>query len=147
MDERSRVTSADLPPSRPVVIFRRLFDRMFVRAGIFATFEIPGRITGAPRPVTLALWNVDRKLYLLSQYGDTEWVLNLRAAGRGELRRKGRSQAFTAVEVEGDERNRVIAAFNARADRWLKRDYDRIPDPVDHPAFRVEPIRSTSDPQ
>jgi deazaflavin-dependent oxidoreductase (nitroreductase family) len=140
MDERPRVSSAVLPPSRAVALFRRLFDPMMVRAGTFAVFEIPGRITGAPRRVTLALWNVDRGLYLLSQYGVTEWVRNLRAAGRGELRRKGRSQAFTAIEVDGDERDRVIAAFNARADTRLKRDFDRLPSVVDHPAFRVEPI-------
>ena len=128
-------------PSRTVALFRRLFDPIMLRVGIFIVLEVPGRRTGTPLHVTLALWEVEGTSYLLSLYGVTEWVRNLRAAGRGELRRKGRNEAFIAIEVDGDERDRVIAAFYARADRSLKQDFNRLPDAADHPAFRVQPIR------
>jgi hypothetical protein len=52
---------------------------------------------------------------------------------------KGRTQAFTAIEVEGNERDRVIAAYLARMGP-IKRDFDRRPGAADHPTFRVEPI-------
>ena len=113
---------------------------MLLRAGIAAVLEVPGRRTGSDVHVTLAPWEVDGTLYLMSQYGVTDWVRNLRAAGGGKLRQKGRNQAFTAIEVEGDERDRVIAAFRSKADRLLNRDFDRLPSASDHPTFRVEPI-------
>jgi hypothetical protein len=77
----------------------------------------------------------------MSQYGVTDWVRNLRAAGRGELRRKGRTEPFTAVEVDGNERDRVIAAFYAKTPKPLRRDFNRLPGAADHPTFRMEPIK------
>jgi hypothetical protein len=73
--------------------------------------------------------------------GVTNWVRNLRAAGRGEPRRKGPTEAFTAIEVDGNERDRVIATFHARSPKPLKQDFDQRPGAADHPTFRVEPIR------
>jgi hypothetical protein len=85
-------------------------------------------------PVTL-----DGNVYLLSFGGTTDWARNLRASGRGELRRKGRNQPFTAVEVEGDERDRVIAKYLAGSGP-IKKDFYRKPAAADHPTFRVDPI-------
>jgi hypothetical protein len=70
-----------------------------------------------------------------------QWVRNLRAAGRGELRRKGRTEAFTAIEVDGSERDQVIATFHARSPKPFNQDFDQRPGAADHPAFRVEAIR------
>jgi deazaflavin-dependent oxidoreductase (nitroreductase family) len=140
MDTRPQVVSST--PSRQVALFRRVFGPIMMRVGIFAVLEVPGRRTGTPLHLTLAVWEVEGNTYLLSLYGVSEWVRNLRAAGGGELRRKGRTEAFTAIEVDGDERDRIIAAFYAKADRWLKKDFDRLPGAADHPTFRVEPIRS-----
>ena len=83
---------------------------------------------------------VDGATYLLSQYGTTDWVRNLRAASGGELRRKGRTESFTAVEVDGPERDGVIAAFRAKTPKQFTSDFDQRPDAADHPTFRVEPI-------
>ena len=144
MDKRPQVVSAT--PSRQVVLFRRVFGPIMLRVGLFAVLEVPGRRTATPLHVTLAVWDVEGNTYLLSQYGVSDWVRNLRAAGDATLRRKGHTEAFTAIEVDGDERGRVIAAFYAKADRWLKQDFDRLPAAADHPTFRVEPIRSRTGP-
>jgi len=61
-------------------------------------------------------------------------------AGRGELRHKGPTTAFTAVEVDGAERDRVIAAFHAKTPKPFRRDFDQRPDAADHPTFRVDPV-------
>lgn len=139
MDQPSKIASVKLPPNRAVTLGRLLLRPMLLRAGIAGVLEVPGRRTGSVVQVTLALWEVDGTLYLMSQYGVTDWVRNLRAAGGGKLRHKGRTQAFTAIEVKGDERERVIAAFRSKADRFLNRDFDRLPRAADHPTFRVEP--------
>ena len=131
--------TARLRPSRAVAIGRRVFRRILLRAGLADTLEVPGRRTGKPVQVILARWEVDGVPYLMSQYGQTDWVRNLRAAGRGRLRHKGRMGAFTAIEVDGEERERVIAAFRAKADKLLTKEFERLPNAADHPTFRIEP--------
>jgi len=93
-----------------------------------------------PRRVTLIPVEVDGTRYLMSFSGLTNWVRDLRAVGRGELRHKGRTVAFTATEVDGNERDRAIAGYLARLPKQVKRDFDRRPGAADHPVFRVEPI-------
>jgi len=67
------------------------------------------------------------------------WTWDGRRSG-GELRRKRRAEALTAIEAEGNERERVIAALHARSNKLFDQDFDQLPDAADHPAFRVEPI-------
>ena len=64
----------------------------------------------------------------------------VRIARQGTPERKGRTEAFTATEVDGDERDRVIATFHARMPGPFNRDFDQLPGAADHPTFRVEPI-------
>ena len=52
----------------------------------------------------IALWRIRR-------------VRNLRAAGKGEMSRKGRTEAFHAVEVPVDQRGPVIARYREAAGR------------------------------
>ena len=78
----------------------------------------------------------------MSFAGVTDWVRNLRAAGRGTLRRKGRTETISAIEVDGDVRDRVIAAYFARLPAPVRRDFDRRPGAADHPVFRVEPLNA-----
>jgi len=128
-----------LAPTRPVAIIRRLASPLWKRIGICAVLEVHGRRSGTPLRVTLIPVRLDGKMYLLSFGGVTEWARNLRAAGRGELRHKGRTQAFISVEIEGDERDRVIAKYLAGSGP-IKKDFYRRPAAADHPAFRIEPI-------
>lgn len=141
MGKPRQVANRALSPNRVVRLGRRVFDRLLRRAGLTAVLEVPGRRTGKPVRTTLAPWEVDGTRYLMSQYGLTEWVRNLRAAGGGQLHYKDRTETFRAIEVEGEERDRVIGAFRAKADRFLNRDFDRLPDAADHPTFRVSQTR------
>ena len=140
MGKPPQVANRALSPNRVIRLGRRVFGRLLRRAGLTAVLEVPGRRTGKPVRATLAPWEVDGTRYLMSQYGLTDWVLNLRAAGGGQLHYKDRTETFRAIEVEGEERDRVIGAFRAKADRFLNRDFDRLPDAADHPTFRVSPI-------
>lgn len=140
MDQRPQRAGAALSPSRLLTFGRLLFRPVLWRSGIAAVLQVPGRSTGKPVEVTLVVWKVDGARYLMSQYGVTDWVRNLRAAGRGKLRHKGGVDDFAAIEVEGDERDRVIAAFRSKSDGLLNRDFDRLPSAADHPTFRIESI-------
>ena len=139
MDQQSEPTSTALAPTRPVALIRRMARPIWQLVGIAAILEVTGRRTGTPYRVSLIPAKVDGTLYLMAFGGVTEWARNLRAAGRGVLRHKGRAQAFTAVEVDGDERDRAIARYLAGSGP-IGKDFGRRPDPADHPTFRVEPI-------
>ena len=108
--------------------------------GVAAILEVPDRRTGEPVRVTLIPVKVDATWYVLGFGGVTGWVRNLRTAGRATLRRKGRTEAFMAMEVDGEERERAIAAYFARPAGPVRRDFDRLPESADHPVFRLEPI-------
>jgi deazaflavin-dependent oxidoreductase (nitroreductase family) len=137
--ELSRRQRGDLAQPEMTII-RRVNRPIWLWAGFAAVLEVPGRRTGTPIQVTLIPWEVDGTLYLMSQYGESDWVRNLRASGRGELRRKGRRQAFTAIEVDSNERDLVITAFIAKTPKPFRRDFDKRPGAADHPTFRVEPV-------
>jgi len=140
MDQPPQGGTTPITRSRALALMRRVFGPLWLRGGLTVTLVVPGRRTGKPVHVTLYPIEVDGTSYLLSQYGVSDWVRNLRSAGRGELKRKGRSQAFTAVEVGDAERDRVHAAFQAKVPRGARRDSDQLPAAADHPVFRVDPL-------
>lgn len=112
------------------------------RFGLTTTLEVRGRKTGHLISVPMGPpLELEGQRYLVSGRGETHWVRNLRAAGQATLRRHGRSEPFRAVEVEGLEHERVVAAYRAKLGHSVDRYFAEIPDPADHPAFRIEPIR------
>ncbi len=137
----AQAVSEPLPPGRAMELIRKVNRPMWLKSGFAAVVDVPGRRTGTTWPVTLIPWDVEGTWYLLSQYGASAWVQNLRSAGRCEMHRKGGAQAFRAVEVDGSERDRVIAVFMAKTPKPFRRDYDRRPAATDHPAFRLEPAQ------
>jgi deazaflavin-dependent oxidoreductase (nitroreductase family) len=90
--------------------------------------------------VTVVPVEVDGTWYLLSTYGNSDWVRNVRASGRAQLRHRGKTEAIAAVEVDGDERDGVSAQFHEKTPKMFQKDFDQRPAAADHPAFRVEPI-------
>ena len=110
-----------------------------MRLGVVPTLRVRGRKTGRWRSVPVNVLELDGERYLVAPRGETEWVRNLRAAGSGQLQYgRRRIEPFTAVEVPDAEKPRLIAAY---LDRWgyqVRSQFDALPDPSDHPAFRLE---------
>ena len=77
--------------------------------------------------------------YVVSTRGESQWVKNVRSAGTVELRERGRSERFTAVEIPVAERPPVLDAYRAKAGRMVETYWKRLPDPADHPTFRLDP--------
>jgi len=133
------MTSSTLAPTRPVALIRHIAGPLWQRVGVAAVLELPGRRSGTTVRVPLIPARLDGKLYLMAFGGVTDWARNLRAAGRGALRYRGRTVAFKATEVDGAERDRAIAAYLAGSGP-LRKDFNRRPNAADHPTFRVDPI-------
>ena len=103
-----------------------------------ATLIVVGRHTGEFRKVPVIPVEVGPSRYLVSPYGESDWVRNLRAASRGELSSKGRTEAFHASEVPVDERGAIIARYREVAPSSVEPCFRKLPDAGDHPVFRVD---------
>jgi len=104
------------------------------------TLTVLGRRSGRPIRTPVPTLTFEGARYLVAGGGETHWVRNLRAAGRGELRRGRTHEPFRAVEVHGDEHDRVVAAYRAKMGWRAREFFATLPDPADHPVFRVEPL-------
>lgn len=126
---------------KPPLMTRRVLNPLAMRFGLggTATLVVPGRRTGAPLRVPVIPVAHEGARYLVSTRGESDWVRNLRAAGTGELRTKGSAEPFRAVELPVDERPPVLEAYRAKAGRTVGGYFAKLPDPGDHPVFRLEP--------
>jgi len=104
------------------------------------TLAVRGRQSGEWRTVPVNVPDLDGERYLLSPRGESEWVRNLRVSGTGELRRRRTAEPFRATEVtDADTKARVIGVYLDRWGRQVKTYFEKLPDPADHPVFRIEP--------
>lgn len=103
------------------------------------TLIVRGRRSGRSIRTPVSTLTFDGARYLVSGGGETHWVRNLRAAGHGELLRGGTHEPIHAVEVHGDEHDRVVTAYREQRGARARESFSALPDPADHPVFRVEP--------
>jgi deazaflavin-dependent oxidoreductase (nitroreductase family) len=105
----------------PDVLTRRLVNPLvawLTRRGISVwgsrVLEVRGRRSGEWRTTPVNLLDVDGATFLVSPRGETQWARNLRAAGGGRLRLGRRTSTFTAVELTGPERVRILRPYLRR---------------------------------
>lgn len=111
--------------------------------------EVTGRKTGQPRRTPVNPLELDGTTYLVAPRGETEWVRNVRAAGRLSLIRGRRRRVFTAVEVTGEAKPQLLREYLRRWKFETGMFFDGVgPDSSDqelaaiagrHPVFRLEP--------
>ncbi len=103
---------------------QRVFNPLvaaLTRAGVSVAgsriLRVRGRKSGAWRETPVNLLPFDGGHCLVAPRGETQWVRNLRVAGRGELRVGRRVQPFTAEEIGEDDKTAVLRAYLKRW-RW-----------------------------
>jgi deazaflavin-dependent oxidoreductase (nitroreductase family) len=119
----------------------KFFNQVLGRLGLKPTLAVRGRRSGQWRTVSVNVLKVDGTRYLLAPRGETEWVRNLRASGEGELRHRGRVERFRAAEVPVGERAALMQAYLERWRSEVRREFEALPDPADHPTFRLEMVQ------
>ena len=103
---------------------------------------VRGRKSGLPRSTPVTICQNAGRRGLISPFGETDWVRNLRAAGRATLTIGRRQEEVTAVELgsmEAAEFIRDVLAPHARSTRlgaWIVRHLDKID--IDHPVAAAE---------
>jgi deazaflavin-dependent oxidoreductase (nitroreductase family) len=126
---------------KPNLFERTIFNRLAMKSGMMGahTLLVPGRSSGQVQRVPVIPVEHDGARYLVSTRGESNWVRNLRAAGRAELKRGSTTEAVRATELPVDERPPVIAAYRPAAGREVEKYFTKLPDPADHPVFRLDP--------
>lgn len=89
----------------------RLFSpvlKFLIDAGVPLGFNklvtIRGRKSGLPRTTPLAVIEVRGRRWVWSPWGESQWVRNLRAAGRATIAIRNRTEDVTATELNPTER-------------------------------------------
>jgi deazaflavin-dependent oxidoreductase (nitroreductase family) len=104
------------------------------------TLAVPGRKTGRERKVAVRPIEVRGNRYLVANRGHSHWARNLSANPDAELRDRGKAERIRAVEVDGIERDRALAEYRATAAPRIKTLLDQLPNPDDHPTFRIHTL-------
>ena len=125
---------------KPGAVTRKVFNPIAMRLGFWnvETLTVPRRKSGELQSVPVIPVDHEGARYIVSTRGESDWVRNLRAAGGGELRRKGQTEKVQVVELPIEERPPVIAAYRAKVGKEVNQYFDKLPDPADHPVFRLE---------
>lgn len=108
------------------------------------TLTVVGRRTGRLISTPVPPFVYEGSRYFVSGRGETQWVRNLRAAGGGEMSRGRTRETFRAVELRGDERDRIVAAYRDRLGWRAREFFEALPNLADHAVFRVQPLKSPS---
>jgi deazaflavin-dependent oxidoreductase (nitroreductase family) len=135
-DPRPEPEARTGPYVPPRAFMRTVVNPILIRLG-GPTLTVPGRRTGRPITTPVPAITHQGARYLVSGGGQTHWVRNLRAAGRGELRRGRTREPFTAIEVTGREHDEVVTAYRRQMGRRAREFFTALPDPADHPVFRI----------
>jgi len=130
------------PPWAARVIGGRM-ARLF-KPTVVCLLSVPGRTTGEWRSNSVVVLDYDGGRYLVSAYGNTEWSRNLRAAGHGRLKMKGRIEEFTAVELPSDQVPPLLDAYVQQFGKMptVGRTFRSIPEPENHPTFKITTART-----
>lgn len=126
---------------RPPLVLRRVANPILMRLGVSGTraLAVRKRRSGTIQRIPIIPVEHQGERYLVAPRGETDWVRNLRAAGGvAELGRWGRLRPIQATELPPDARADVISSYRAIAGRAVRSFFEAMPDPADHPVFRIE---------
>ena len=128
-----------MPYLKPNAFTAKVFNRVVRATGAFGTttLTVAGRTTGELQSVPVNTVDLDGRTYLVSTRGESQWVKNVRAAGRITLTRAGQDSAYAVRELPVTDRAPVIAAYRTKLGKTVEGYWAKLPDDVDHPVFEL----------
>jgi hypothetical protein len=111
-----------------------------MKLGLAGTAElvVRRRNSGEEQHIPVIPVDVAGARYIVSTRGESDWVRNVREAGRAELRGKHETGSFRVSELPVEQRAAVISAYREKAGKTVETYWKKLPDDVDHPVFRLE---------
>ena len=122
---------------RPGFFLSKVINPLLMKSGLITVLVIKGRKSGKWISNPITPFHYMGQVYLVSPRGETHWVQNLRVAKQGKLIKKGKTQHFNAMELKGELRDTVVAAYRKQM-KVTESQFKLLPELSDHPAFRVE---------
>jgi deazaflavin-dependent oxidoreductase (nitroreductase family) len=124
----------------PPFFIKRIANPVLMVFGVAPTLVTYGRNSGRTHRVPVNVLSIDGIDYLVASYGVTDWSRNLLANPEAELRQGRKSRPIRAFPVSDAEKPPLIVAYRKkRGGRpGVRRQFEEIPDPKDHPVFRIE---------
>lgn len=116
----------------------RVVNPLFALFGVVPVLTVRGRRSGKRYRTPVNVVELDGARYLISPRGETGWSRNVRVTGEAWLKVGGHETHFRATEVPVEERPRVINAYLAKWGNQTRKQFESLPDPLDHPTFRLE---------
>lgn len=93
--------------------------------------DTPGRRTGVLRTIPIAIFRYDGRRWLVSVFGETGWVANIRASGTARLRRGPRVETIRCTEVTDGRRAEVAMqlrrTMSARINPFVRAAFEATP--------------------
>ena len=139
-DTRGGAGGRPRPYVRPGRLLGKVLNPITVALGRKPVLVVRGRTSGKVLKVPMDPpfeWNGTR--YLVSPRGETHWARNLRAAGEADLRTRRGLEHLRVVEIAGQEHDEVVKTYASTITCNCRRGMELLPDPADHPVFRIEP--------
>jgi deazaflavin-dependent oxidoreductase (nitroreductase family) len=119
-------------------LVKHVVNPLMLMTGALPILTVRGRKSGKSFRVPINVVDLDGARYLTSPRGETGWSRNLRANGEAWLKEKGQERHYRAIEVPPEERAPIIAAYLSKWGDRTHGDFDRLPEAIDHPTFRLE---------
>ena len=149
-------TTTDPRYRRPDWFTRHVFNPIVARATRWGisfwgsrVLSVPGRVSGEIRSTPVNVLTVGDHRYLVAPRGETQWVLNVRAAGECTLRVGRRVETVRLREVDDSDRPEILRSYLRRWKWEVGQFFDGVgPDSTDaellaiaanHPVFEIHP--------
>jgi deazaflavin-dependent oxidoreductase (nitroreductase family) len=121
-------------------LVKNVVNPLMLLTGGLPILTVRGRRTGRPIRMPINVQELNGAHYVTSPRGETGWSRNLRASGDCELKIKGALRRCRATEVPPAERGPIIAAYLEKWGNQTRDQFEKLPDPVDHPTFRLDEV-------
>jgi hypothetical protein len=125
------------PPARVT----KIFNKLAMRSTLWDvhTLEVARRNAVDPQRIPVIPLEHDGSLFIVSTRGESDWVKNVRAAGKVRLGQKGQFETYATTEVPTEGRADILRAYRSKAGREVNGYWKKLPGALNHPTFKLTP--------
>ncbi len=134
---------------KPPWMQRHVGNRMSVlfRPSLISKLAVRGRRSGRWHTTPVAVLEHHGERYLVSYRGASDWARNLEASHSARLTQRGQTEEIEVDDVPVAERTELLRIYGDRYGKMptVASVLRALPDPGDHPVFRITTSRRPSD--
>jgi hypothetical protein len=122
---------------RPPFILSKVINPLIIKFNLVPILTVKGRTSGKWIKVPVTPLVYKENTFLVAPRGETQWARNLRKNDKGKLTIKGRTRNFSATEISNNLQKEIVAEYQKKVPA-VKSQFDTLPNPKDHPTFKLE---------